>query len=354
MADETLESFRRQWLTELSSDQNVVETDTPEQSSKTPPKDLLEQSSSLTIQLGSKDTEVAVKDSKQTLVSPFLNKCKTSSLDGFNREESSSICVSAKRSPPSTYQDSQRSSINQVKRSSFTTKLPLLTETKKIKNEEYEAFSIANKYLNVNTAAITCEQCSSCRGTLGGSNDSVHSRKRKRCSCSCNDNDNGNDPLRVNYGKSYPENESTSLVDLLIADIDEITSIPFFDLELPKEIAVKVFSLLSVRDLAACSSVNKQWKVISEDDLIWFNIYIRDVKSSNKRGSSDGFEVVDDRENWKWFVRDEVVAKRIVQQKWRERFCEVRDLEYEKGIKYISKSFHSSLEKFRLLCNYFV
>ena len=267
MANEELDSFRKQWLTELKGEEKQ-ETD---------------------------DAKSQVQDESCSI--------KYQHEDLVNNKESNSA-------PQGNVLLVQEKPTTSSGNSSF------LTEAKKKSNHgEYEAFTIANKYLNFNDRTITCQQCSS----AGNTASEVRSGKRKRCNC---DDVNRDFPPRVKYESKAEE----SLVDLLIADIDEITSIPFFDLELPKEIAVNVFSYLSVRDLANCCSVNKQWKAIAEDDLIWFNIYHH--LKLNKR---DNLVVVDDRDHWKLFVRDEVVARRVVQQKWRERLCEVRDLEYEKG-----------------------
>ena len=162
-------------------------------------------------------------------------------------------------------------------------------------SKEYKAFAIANKYLNTNTEESTS-----------------NSRKRKYS----NQDDDSQEVC--------PSKRKESLVDLLIADIDEITCIPFFEMELPKEIAVKIFTYLTVRDLSQCCRVSKQWKAIAEDDLIWFNIYNRLKLNREEVSMIDGYE-------WKRRVKDAVLKKRHVQQKWKERFCEVYDLEYEKG-----------------------
>ncbi|XP_052214862.1 F-box/WD repeat-containing protein 8-like isoform X3 [Dreissena polymorpha] len=43
------------------------------------------------------------------------------------------------------------------------------------------------------------------------------------------------------------------LLDRLISDIDEVTEIPFFDITLPKEVAVNIFQYLSMQDLCHCA-----------------------------------------------------------------------------------------------------
>lgn len=49
--------------------------------------------------------------------------------------------------------------------------------------------------------------------------------------------------------------KTETLLDQLIADIDEITEIPFFDIKIPREVAVKIFQHLDVKDLCNCSQV---------------------------------------------------------------------------------------------------
>ncbi|XP_064392311.1 F-box/WD repeat-containing protein 8-like isoform X2 [Halichondria panicea] len=65
---------------------------------------------------------------------------------------------------------------------------------------------------------------------------------------------------------------SCNLVDTLISDLDEISSIPFFDIELPWEIALIIFSHLSLRDLCVCSQVSQSWKALADDNVLWLKI----------------------------------------------------------------------------------
>ena len=332
MANEELKCFRKQWLTELEK-QN-----TKSHYQRTDRK------SCSVVNYELQNENETNKESKLALLSPQktggnAGRCavpcledrfkvgeecretKTLSIPEEGKKEKANFSFDLNPSTSSYNQD--KPNISLTKKQTISIRKPsFLKETSKNNREEYKAFSIANKYLNLNKTKTTCNQCSSERCTTDGGE--VRSRKRKRCSCE--DDKEGGSEFRSLPGGPHKRKGKESLVDLLIADIDEITSIPFFDLELPKEIAVKVFSYLSVHELASCCSVNKQWKAIAEDNLIWFNIY-KDLKL-NKQDSV----VVDDRDNWKSFVKDKVIAKRVVQQKWRERFCEVRDLENEKGI----------------------
>ena len=191
----------------------------------------------------------------------------------------------------------------------------------------FTAFTIANDYLN--TKAKKCTFCD------------VEAIRKRKCTCDVTSKRSNKSDVKItckqykqssdrqkfyNSGDTNKADNDENLVDLLIADIDEINCVPFFDMELPKEIALKIFAFLSVKDLMHCSQVNTKWKVIAEDDLLWYKLCGElDVNISDTT-------CVQDRVGWKIFVKDSVTEKRRVQRKWKERFCEVRDLEYEKGI----------------------
>ena len=221
-------------------------------------------------------------------------------------------------------------------------------------NEEAEkkfpAFDIANNYLKFNVN--DCRYCNT-------QNETKFKCDQTPINCKCNLNNNNNkknkkhrhnitrnvdEPLlydkkrkytkfdRELYFKkhfdSFPQSSGISnltdakkenLVDLLIADIDEITCIPFFDIDLPKEIAVKIFQWLSIKDLSHCCCVNSKWKILAEDDLIWFDLC--ETLDVDKGGAC-----VADRQHWNQYVKECMLERRRIQGKWKERCCEVRDL----------------------------
>ena len=263
MADKDLESFRNQWLLEIS------DTSTSQQQQE---------------QQGGRQEIEILEDDKRTRGSPVLHT-----------EHSEAVYSS---------------------RYDITNKP---SSSSKKQHQEYEAFTIANRYLKVVGQNHHCKYCQLERSEKRSTLDccSTGCSKRKRIS--------RDEEIEDSSSNSLNKKRNESLVDLLIADIDEITSIPFFELELPKEIAVKVFTYLSIDELARCCLVNKQWKAIAEDDLIWFNIFER--MRLNKGGTLS----VVDRDHWKTLVKGEVLRNRFIQQKWKERLCEVRDLQYEKG-----------------------
>ncbi|XP_028400465.1 F-box/WD repeat-containing protein 8-like [Dendronephthya gigantea] len=126
------------------------------------------------------------------------------------------------------------------------------------------------------------------------------------------------------HDPKLPCQANEDLLSLLIRDIDETTSIPFFDISLPKEVCIKIFSHLDVVDLCMCSCVSKAWSFIANDELLWYNLYKR---LGFTRHSGD----VREKFGWKGIVKDQMVKQRLVAQNWKERICQIQTFEYEKG-----------------------
>jgi len=63
-----------------------------------------------------------------------------------------------------------------------------------------------------------------------------------------------------------------SLVDRLIADLDEINTVPFFDVQLPRELALIIFGYLGMQDLGRCAAVSRSWHSLAEDNVLWCGI----------------------------------------------------------------------------------
>ena len=138
------------------------------------------------------------------------------------------------------------------------------------------------------------------------------------------------------------ENREKSLVDQLIEDIDEITSIPFFDLSLPREVGIQIFSHLEFKDLCACAQVSKSWKLLAEDELIWYHVgcrlgYVQRRNCTALNG-----------ENWKTIVQHSMLEERGLRRNWKERICRVSSLEFERGETPI---IHSGNTFLKLLCS---
>ena len=115
-----------------------------------------------------------------------------------------------------------------------------------------------------------------------------------------------------------------SLVDQLISDIDEITAIPFFDQELPREVGIKIFAYLSVVDLCHCAQVNSTWKILAEDELLWHCLGCRHGYVCEKDKTMD-------KSNWKSLVKGCILKERHLRKNWNERICSLAVHDFERG-----------------------
>ncbi|XP_066514178.1 F-box/WD repeat-containing protein 8-like [Hoplias malabaricus] len=113
------------------------------------------------------------------------------------------------------------------------------------------------------------------------------------------------------------------LIDQLIQDLNETTDIPFFDVELPYELALKIFQFLSRADLGRCAQVSKSWRVLAEDEVLWYNLCLEE-------GYHSGASVCDSP-CWKSTLRDHCNTEKAVMYNWKNRVGSVRHLQYELG-----------------------
>ncbi|KAL5478172.1 hypothetical protein EMCRGX_G025064 [Ephydatia muelleri] len=121
--------------------------------------------------------------------------------------------------------------------------------------------------------------------------------------------------IQLNTGnRSAPKNHTETLVDTLIADLNELNTIPFFEVQLPREIAIAIFRYLSVKDLCVCARVSKSWRALAEDNVLWSAIC-----------QSQGYRN-EDVIQWKSVVRKAMVQRRRVRNNWKERICGLNDL----------------------------
>ena len=152
--------------------------------------------------------------------------------------------------------------------------------------------------------------------------------------------------VTLKEGSFCTKSSKKSLVDQLIEDIDEITSIPFFDLSLPKEVGIQIFSHLELKDLCACAQVSKSWRILAEDELIWYRMgcklgYVQDRDL-----------VVVDRANWKATVQCSTLEERHLRRNWKERICRLSSLEFERGETSTTHSTKEISEKTPLIVNF--
>ncbi|KAA0716853.1 F-box/WD repeat-containing protein 8 F-box and WD-40 domain-containing protein 8 [Triplophysa tibetana] len=113
------------------------------------------------------------------------------------------------------------------------------------------------------------------------------------------------------------------LLEQFIQDLNELNDIPFFDVELPYELALKIFQFLSRTDLSRCAQVSKSWKVLAEDEVLWHRLCLMEGFHS---GAS-----ISDSPCWKSMLRDACNTESIVKSNWKNRVGSIRNLQYELG-----------------------
>lgn len=114
-----------------------------------------------------------------------------------------------------------------------------------------------------------------------------------------------------------------TLLDELIRDINESTDIPFFNISLPREIALQIFDYLSIKDLYSCLQVCKSWHSLSLDELLWYNLYKR-LKLDNPNRKSD--------DNWKNSVQEGILLNQQLIQNFKTHQCRTTKLTNRLGI----------------------
>ncbi|XP_054629589.1 F-box/WD repeat-containing protein 8 [Dunckerocampus dactyliophorus] len=113
------------------------------------------------------------------------------------------------------------------------------------------------------------------------------------------------------------------LVDQLIQDLNEANDIPFFDIELPYELALKIFQYLNCAELGRCAQVSRAWRVLAEDSVLWFRMCTRE-------GYHQG-AIVSDSPCWKSTLRDCRNAAKTVRSNWKNRVGSISQLQFELG-----------------------
>uniref|UniRef100_A0A3Q2X894 F-box and WD repeat domain containing 8 n=1 Tax=Hippocampus comes TaxID=109280 RepID=A0A3Q2X894_HIPCM len=117
--------------------------------------------------------------------------------------------------------------------------------------------------------------------------------------------------------------QEEQLVDQLILDLNEANDIPFFDIDLPYELALKIFQYLNRTELGRCAQVSKAWRALAEDGMLWFRLC---VAEGHGRGAA-----VSDSPCWKAALRDRRVAAANVRANWKNRVGCISQLQFELG-----------------------
>ncbi|KAM4616093.1 F-box/WD repeat-containing protein 8 isoform 1-T1 [Polymixia lowei] len=131
----------------------------------------------------------------------------------------------------------------------------------------------------------------------------------------CNESSQQQPQKKVNKGEKF--------VDQLIQDLNEVNDIPFFDIELPYELALKIFRYLDCTELGRCAQVSKAWKVLAEDGVLWYKMCMREGYC---RDAS-----VSDSPCWKSTLRDCRNSDNTVCSNWKNRVGSISQLQFELG-----------------------
>uniref|UniRef100_A0AAQ4P152 F-box and WD repeat domain containing 8 n=1 Tax=Gasterosteus aculeatus aculeatus TaxID=481459 RepID=A0AAQ4P152_GASAC len=113
------------------------------------------------------------------------------------------------------------------------------------------------------------------------------------------------------------------LLDQLIQDLNEVNDIPFFDIELPYELALKIFQYLGRAELGRCAQVSRAWRALAEDGVLWFRMC---TAEGHHREAS-----VSDSPCWKSTLRDCRSSARTVRSNWKNRVGSISQLQFELG-----------------------
>ncbi|XP_067861800.1 F-box/WD repeat-containing protein 8 isoform X2 [Heptranchias perlo] len=104
---------------------------------------------------------------------------------------------------------------------------------------------------------------------------------------------------------------------------NEINEIPFFDIDLPYELALRIFAYLGKTELGRCAQVSKTWKVIAEDEVLWY-------KHCLKEGYHTKADI-GDFVCWKAVLRDSLTKEQTLRANWKNRIGAASQLQYDVG-----------------------
>ncbi|NWX89665.1 FBXW8 protein, partial [Nothoprocta pentlandii] len=104
---------------------------------------------------------------------------------------------------------------------------------------------------------------------------------------------------------------------------NEINEVPFFDIQLPYELALKIFQYLGKAELGRCAQVSRTWKALAEDEVLWYRLCQQDGYLLDSSIAA--------RSCWKLALKDCRAKERTLRTNWKNRIGTVSQLQYELG-----------------------
>nr|XP_004611261.1 unnamed protein product [Sorex araneus] len=105
---------------------------------------------------------------------------------------------------------------------------------------------------------------------------------------------------------------------LLVAN--EMDDVPFFDIQLPYELAINIFQYLDKTDLGRCAQVSRTWKVIAEDEVLWYKL----CRQEGHLPTSS----ISDYSCWKLLFQECRAREQALRTNWKKRKGAVSELEH--------------------------
>lgn len=96
--------------------------------------------------------------------------------------------------------------------------------------------------------------------------------------------------------------------------------VPFFDIQLPYELAINIFQYLDRKELGRCAQVSKTWKVIAEDEVLWYRLC---QQEGHLPESS-----ISDYSCWKLIFQECRAKEHMLRTNWKNRKGAVSELEH--------------------------
>ncbi|XP_056392828.1 F-box/WD repeat-containing protein 8 isoform X2 [Hyla sarda] len=123
--------------------------------------------------------------------------------------------------------------------------------------------------------------------------------------------------------KAGSPQRAPTLLEQLISDLNEINEIPFFDVQLPYEIALQIFQYLDRKELGRCAQVSKTWRVLAEDEMLWYRICHREGYLTDRQVTACS--------SWKEALKERHTRESMLRTNWKNRTGAVSQLQYELG-----------------------